>query len=114
LLSNNTLNYKLLQTNATGLISITPGVYTESSLVTALNAAFTAAEVNITVSVNSGVNTLTFTRQQQMEFYLAESNSINPLILGFLAETYTSNSDYIITSPNATNLNGSYDTFLLN
>jgi len=48
-----------------------------------------------------------------MEFYFVESNSINPLILGFLAETYTSNSDYIITSPNAINLNGSYDTFFI-
>jgi len=48
-----------------------------------------------------------------MEFYFAESDSINPLILGFLAETYTSNSDYIITSPNAINLNGSYDTFFI-
>jgi len=38
---------------------------------------------------------------------------INPLILGFLAETYTSNSDYIITSPNAINLNGSYDTYFI-
>jgi len=94
------------------LISITPGIYSESSLTTALNNAFTAAEVNISVTFNPGVNTLTFTGAQQMEFYFAASNSINPLILGFLAETYTSNSDYIITSPNAINLNGSYDTFL--
>jgi len=92
------------------LISITPGIYTESSLVTALNAAFTTAEVNITVTFNSGINTLTFSGAQQMEFHFVESNSINPLILGFLAQTYTSNSDYIITSPNAINLNGSYNT----
>jgi len=110
---SDTLNYKLLQTNISGSISITPGIYSESSLVTALNASFTTAEVNIIVTFNSEVNTLTFTRAQQMESYFAKSNSINPLILGFLAETYTSNSDYIITSPNAINLNGSYDTFFI-
>jgi len=58
-LSYSTLNSKLLQTNVTGSISITPGTYTESSLVTALNNAFTTAKVNITVTFNSGVNTLT-------------------------------------------------------
>jgi len=110
---SDTINYKLLQTNISGSISITPGIYSESSLTTALNSAFTTAGVNITVTFNSGVNTLTFTGQQQIEFYFAESNSINPLILGFLAETYTSNSVYIITSPNAINLNGSYDTYFI-
>jgi len=65
LLGSDTLNYKLLQTNITGSISITPGIYSESSLVTALTNSFTAAEANITVSFNSGVNTLTFTTAQQ-------------------------------------------------
>jgi len=72
LLGSYTLNYKLLQTNITGSISITPGIYSESSLVTALNYAFTAAEVNITATFNSGVNTLTFTGAQQMEFYFVD------------------------------------------
>jgi len=107
------LNYKLLQTYVNGSISITPGIYSESSLVTAFNVAFTTAEVNITVTFNSGVNTLTFTRAQQMEFYFVESNSINCLNLGFLVETYTSNSDYIITNPNTINLNSSYDTYFI-
>jgi len=66
---SDTLNYKLLQTNITESISITPGIYSESSLVTALNNAFTLAEANISVSFNSGVNTLTFMGAQQMEFY---------------------------------------------
>jgi len=112
---NNPLNYKLLQTNITASISITPGIYSESTLVTALNAAFTTAKANITVTFNSGVNTLTFTRAQQMEFYFSSSysDSINPLILGFLTETYTSNSEYIITSPNAINLNCSYNTYFI-
>jgi hypothetical protein len=42
--SSSTFNYKLLQTNATGSIIITPRTYTESSLVTALNDAFTTAK----------------------------------------------------------------------
>jgi len=66
-LGSDTLNYKLLQTNITGSISITPGIYSESSFVTALNAAFTAAEVNITLSFNSGVNT---------DFYRRTTNGI--------------------------------------
>jgi len=100
LLGSDTFNYKLLQTNITESISITPGIYSESSLVTALNNSLTASEVNIAVSFNSGVNTLTFMGVQKMEFHFAESNSINPLILGFVTETYTSKlHDYIITSP---------------
>jgi len=96
---NNTLNYKLLQTTITASISINPGIYSESTLVTALNAAFTTAKANITVSFNSELNILTFTRAQQMEFYFSSfySDSINPLVLGFLLQSYTSNSDNILS-----------------